>query len=86
MSLLLVTLLGVFTTDDAIKLSLKDATYKAAFDGGGDLLGYNEGEEKAFFYVNGSAEFKTKLPSDGEYTLTLNASCQAAEKENAKID
>jgi len=75
MSLFLVTLLGLFTTDDAIKLNLKDATCKAAFEGGGDLVGYNDGEEKIFFYTNGSAEFKAKLPAEGEYTLTLNASC-----------
>lgn len=73
-------------TDDAIKLDLKSAKYKAAFDGGSELIGFNEGEDKAFFYVNGTVTFVAKVPSDGEYTITINASCQAALKENAKID
>ena len=88
MSLLLAlaTLLVAPATDDAIKLDLKSAKYKAAFDGGADLIGYNEGEEKAFFYVNGQVTLTGKVPAAGEYTITINASCQAALKENAKID
>ena len=88
MSLLLVlaSLLVLPVSEDAIKLELKSAKYKPAFEGGGDLVGYNEGEEKAFFYTNGTVTFTAKVPASGEYTITLNASCQAALKENAKID
>ena len=87
MSLILV-LACIFVphVDDAIKLDLKTAKYKAAFEGGADLIGYNEGDEKAFFYVNGEVALAGKVPSAGEYAITLNASCQAALKENAKIN
>jgi hypothetical protein len=88
MSLLLVLASLVMSPvmEDDIKLDLKAAKYKAAFDGGGELIGYNEGDEKAFFYVNGEVTMTGKAPSTSDYTLTLNASCQAALKENAKIN
>lgn len=82
----LIALTAMSANLEEIKLPLKDATCKAAFEGGDDLVGYNDGEEKLFFYTNGFAEFKARLPSEGQYTLTLNASCQAAEKEHARID
>lgn len=72
--------------DDVIKLDLKSAKYKGQFDGSADLLGYNENDEKAFFYVNGNVELAAKVPAASEYTITVNASCQAALKENAKIN
>jgi len=80
MSLLLVlaSLLVAPATDDAIKLDLKSGKYKPAFEGGGDLVGYNEGEEKAFFYTNGQVTLTGKVPAAGEYTITINASCQAS--------
>jgi hypothetical protein len=84
--LFLSLLLGLCACDDTIQLQLKAASYKAAYENAGDMVGYNENEEKAFFYTNGSVEFKCQFPADAEYTLTLEASCQAAEKELAKID
>lgn len=63
------------------KVELKDFTFKT----GGDLAGYNEGDGKLFFYVNDTAEAKVSVPSDGEYTITVEASCDAAQGENAKI-
>jgi hypothetical protein len=86
MSLLLVlaSLLTVpVMADDAIKFEVKNATFDPKDSS--DLLGYNEGEEKAFYYINGSATVTGKVPAEGEYTLTLSASCTAAQNENAKI-
>ena len=86
MSLLLVfaTLLAhPVLADDAIKFEIKNAVFDPKDSS--DLLGYNEGEEKAFYYIGGAATVKGKVPADGEYTLTLSASCNAAQNENAKI-
>ena len=63
------------------KIELKDFTFKK----GGDLAGLNEGDGKLFFYSFDTAEAKVSLPEDGEYTITIEASCDAAEKENAKF-
>jgi hypothetical protein len=63
------------------KVELKDFTFKQ----GGDLAGYNEGEGKLFFYAPDTAEAPVKLPADGEYVITVEASCDAAQNENAKF-
>ncbi|HMO36344.1 MAG TPA: carbohydrate-binding domain-containing protein [Gemmatales bacterium] len=68
--------------EDVIKFEVKDAVFDPKDS---DLIGYNDGEEKAFYYINGSATVKGKVPADGEYILTINASCTSAENENAKI-
>lgn len=88
MSLLvvLVSLVTMPVSEDAIKLDLKAAKYKAAFEGGSELVGYNEGDEKAFFYTNGEVTLTAKVPATGEYTIVISASCQAALKENAKFN
>lgn len=82
----LASMVVIPTVDDVIKLDLKGAKYKAAFEGGSELVGYNEGDEKAFFYTNGEVTLTAKAPAAGEYTLTINASCTAAMKENAKFN
>jgi hypothetical protein len=71
--------------DDEIKADLKAGKYTPTFEGGKDLMGFNESEDKAFFYTNGSVDVTVKVPSDGEYTLKVKASCQAAKKEMAKM-
>src|SRR4051812_29557933 len=90
MSLLLTSVLLLspvhVTIDEEIKADLKAGKYQPAFEGGGDLIGYNENEEKAFFYINGTVDLKVKVPTAGEYTLKVRASCQAAMKVNAKIN
>lgn len=63
------------------KVELKDFVFKT----GGDLAGYNEGDGKLFFYSFDTAEAPVKVAADGEYTITIEASCDAADKENAKF-
>ena len=63
------------------KIDLKEFTFKK----GGELSGYNEGDGKLFFYTFDTAEAKVTVPSDGEYTITVEASCDPANKENAKF-
>jgi hypothetical protein len=50
-----------------------------------DLVGYDEGEGKLFFYTNGAAEAVVRVAADGEYEIVITASCDAAENENAKF-
>jgi hypothetical protein len=84
---------GVFTlaagpaafAADAVKVELKDFKWKAAFDGGAELGGYDENESRFFFYTNGTASGEVTIPEDGEYTITVEASSSEAQKEFAKF-
>lgn len=70
---------------DDIKLKLTDAKVKPGEGVGEDLVGYNDGEEKIFFFAPGSAEWTFKVEKEGEYTLVVKASCDPAKNENAKF-
>ncbi|HJZ55369.1 MAG TPA: carbohydrate-binding domain-containing protein [Gemmataceae bacterium] len=65
---------------DPIKADLKSFKWKAAFDGAEQLGGYDENENRFFFYTNGSASGEITIPEDGEYTITVEASCNEAKK------
>lgn len=71
---------GVVFAADAIKPDLKTFKWKAAFDGGDQLGGYDENENRFFFYTNGSATGEVNIPDDGEYTITIDAACTEAKK------
>ena len=68
-----------------IKVDLKDFKWKCNFDGGANLGGYDEDESRFFFYANGTATGDVTIPEDGEYTITVEASCNEAEKVFAKF-
>lgn len=70
---------------EPVKADLKAFKWKAAFDGGADLGGYDEGENRFFLYTNGTATGEVTTPEDGEYTITVEASCSEAQKEFAKF-
>lgn len=70
---------------EPITLDLKSFKWKAAFDGGADLGGYDETERRFFFYTNGTATGSVEVPADGEYAVTVEASCTEAQKEFAKF-
>jgi hypothetical protein len=74
---------GVVAAAEPIKVKLDD--FKLKSEGGDDLVGYNADEMKLFFYTNGTATATVKVPEDGEYTITIEASCDEAEKEKAKF-
>ena len=76
---------GVEVAADAIKADLKTFKWKAKFEGGEALGGYDEGEGRFNFYAHGSATGEVTIPEDGEYTLTVEASCSKVEKEHAKF-
>ncbi len=84
-----IVLLACFTAGvvaaaaDAVTVELKD--FKPKGDLSADLFGYNEGEGKLFFYTNGTMEAPVTVPEDGEYTITIEASCDEAKGEKAKL-
>jgi hypothetical protein len=65
---------------DAITADLKSFKWKAAFEGGEQLGGYDEGQDRFAFYTNGAATGEVAIPDDGEYTITVEASCDEAKK------
>ena len=77
--------LGTVIAADEVKVALKDFKWKAKFDGGENLGGYEEGEGRFFFYAHGSAIGDVTIPEDGEYKITIEASCTEAQKEFAKF-
>jgi hypothetical protein len=70
---------------DEVKVELKDFKWKAKFEGGEALGGFEEGENRLYFYAHGSATGEVVIPADGEYKLTIEASCTEAQKEFAKF-
>jgi hypothetical protein len=70
---------------DEVKVDIKDFKWKCAFDNGAELGGYDEGEGRFNFYTNGTATGNVMIPEDGEYTITVEASCTEAEKQFAKF-
>ena len=76
---------GVVLAADPGKLELKSFKLKAAFDGGSELVGHNTDEDKLFLYTNGTATADVKIDDEAEYTITLDASCDEADKKFAQI-
>ncbi len=70
---------------EPITLELKNFKLKAAFETTEDLVGYDEGESRLFFYTNGTGTCEVKVPEDGEYTIAIDMGCTKAEKDFAQI-
>jgi Ca-dependent carbohydrate-binding module xylan-binding len=67
-----------------ISVDLKSVKFKVG-DDQTSLFGYNQEEDKLFFYTNGPAEVTVKIPEDGNYEIVLKASCDSAQNERAKF-
>lgn len=65
---------------DAVTADLKAFKWKCKFDDGDSLGGYDEGQERFFFYTFGTATGEVTVPDDGEYTVTVEAACDEAKK------
>lgn len=76
---------GAAVAADDIKVELKDVKIKSAFEGNADGVQYVEGESKIAFYTNGSATAELKVPEDGEYTVTVEMSCDEAQGKKAQV-
>jgi hypothetical protein len=74
---------GVAAAADAITVELKD--FKVKGEAPADLVKYEEGENRLCFYTNGVLEADVEVPEDGEYTITVEASCDEALNEKAKF-
>ena len=81
----LLLLVGAAVAADALEVALKDAKYTDAAGKESAAVGYNEGDGKAFFYTNGIAKSTVKADEAGDYTMTIEASCDEANKTLAKI-
>jgi hypothetical protein len=66
-----------------IKLDLADFKLTPAPKVADDLVKYEN--DAISFYANGTATAKLTVPADGDYVIIVDASCQAALKENAKF-
>ncbi len=85
-ALVLAAAVGVVAAADPIKVELKEFKFKPKFEGTPEnLFGYDEGEGRLFFLAHGTGTAEVKVPEDGEYTLTVKASCDEAKSERAKI-
>ena len=76
---------GIAVAADDVKVELKDFKWKCKFDGGESLGGYDDNDNRFFFYSFGTATGDVTIPEDAEYTVTVEASCTEAEKEFAKF-
>jgi hypothetical protein len=73
--------------DDAAKpvsVDLKSFTFKVP-EKQAELFGYDSGEDRLFFYTNGTGEAKVKAPDEGDYEIVVKASGDVALKEGAKF-
>lgn len=73
---------GTALAADPIKVDLKTAKFDPE---NGELLGYSESDSRLFLYAPGKATVEVELPADGEYTITVEASCDEAQNEKAKF-
>ncbi len=77
-------LAAIAADGDAIAVDLKSFKFKVAEDAAA-LFGYDEGQSRLFYYTAGAGEAAVKIPADGEYELTIKASCDPAQNERAKF-
>lgn len=73
---------GAVLAADPIKVDLKTVKFDPD---NSELFGHSESDSRLFFYTAGKATFEVELPADGEYTLVVEASCDEAQNEKAKI-
>lgn len=73
------TAVGVAAAD-AVTAELKSFKWKPGFVGGEQLGGYDENGDRFAFHTNGTATGEVTVPDDGEYTITIEASCDEAKK------
>jgi hypothetical protein len=69
---------------DSITVDLKTVKFKVR-DEIASLFGYNDSEEKLFYYTAGPGEATIKVPADGDYEIVIKASCDPAQNERAKF-
>jgi len=74
----------VIAADDAKPMAVELKSFKLP-EVMADLFGYNEGDGRLFFYTNGKATAKVKVPAEGDYEIIVKASGDKALNEGAKF-
>jgi hypothetical protein len=69
---------------DSVTVKLKDFKFKVKEEAAANF-GWNEDEEKLFFYSNGLGETPVKITAGGDYEIIIKASCDSALNERAKF-
>jgi hypothetical protein len=73
---------AVVASADEVKL----ADFKVKNKGGGDEnVGFNDGESKLFFYVEGTATAEVEVKADGVYEFSIELSGDKGEKDLPKV-
>jgi Ca-dependent carbohydrate-binding module xylan-binding len=80
---LVLALVATAAAAEPIKLDLADFKLASAFKGGEDLVKYEN--DTISFFTNGTATAKLTVPADGDYVIVIDASCNEALKEKAKV-
>jgi opacity protein-like surface antigen len=82
----LVAIASSVVAADVITVALKDMKLKVAKGiNNSDGVQYVENDSKIAFYTNGTATADVKVPEDGEYTLSIEMSCDEAQGEKAQV-
>jgi hypothetical protein len=68
-----------------IAVDLGKAEAGPEFKDRAEHFGYDDGEQRLFWWSNGTGWVKVKAPADGEYEIRVTASCTAAQNEYAKF-
>jgi hypothetical protein len=85
-AVVLVSVAGTAVAAEAITMALKDMKCKPAPGVDyADGVKYLENESKIAFYTNGTATGEFQVPKDGDYTITIEMSCDEALGEKAKV-
>src|SRR5262245_66606022 len=69
---------------DPIKVDLRKFDFKVPNEQA-SLFGHDDGEGRLFYCTKGLGETTVKLPADGDYEITIRASCDPALNERAKF-
>lgn len=76
---------GLAFAADPIKIEAKSFEIKSAFENSTEGVQFVEADGRVAFYTNGTAKSEIDVPADGEYTITIEAACDAAKEVNAKF-
>ena len=75
---------GAAAADDPISVDLRSFKFKVP-EAQAELFGYDDNESRLFFFTSGPGEAAIKLPAEGDYEITVRASCDPALGERAKF-
>jgi hypothetical protein len=81
--LIVISVCTVAVAAETIRLDPTDFKVASEAKSTEDLVKNDDG--KLSFYANGTATAKINVPSDGEFSIVVDASCNEAQKQKAKF-